>query len=80
MAPLKSTVPVSHDFELIEAYLAEIERIAEDFNLDGRVDVQDYSLVIVNWGKQCRPMDLNCDGTINVVELNRVILAWDTSE
>jgi hypothetical protein len=50
----------------------------EDINDDGRVDVTDYTLVIINWGPtRCWPVDIDCDGQVGTTDLVAVVLAWD---
>lgn len=50
----------------------------EDINEDGRVDVTDYTLVIINWGPtRCWPVDIDCDGQVGTTDLVAVVLAWD---
>ena len=51
----------------------------EDFNADGRVDIDDLLAILGDWGscpKEACPCDLNRDETVDVNDLLRVVSAW----
>ena len=56
------------------------ERIPEDVNADGNVNIQDLVLVASNLGEMGQnTADVNADGTVNVLDLTRVAGALGTA-
>ena len=58
---------------------AKILKIA-DFNHDGRVDVEDLSILLYYYGKtgpQIIPYDLNGDGKIDIIDTSILLYYWD---
>ena len=66
-------------WEITPAPVAE-ERIPEDVNADGNVNIQDLVLVAANLGETGQnTADVNGDGTVNVLDLTRVAGALGTA-
>ena len=58
----------------------ESEKIAEDVNTDGIVNIIDLTLVASNFGKTGEnPADVNGDGIVNIVDLTLVAAAFGTT-
>lgn len=54
-------------------------QLSPDFNHDGKVDGQDLSLLLSNWGSTTRPVeDINQDGTVNLTDLGILLSNWGT--
>lgn len=59
------------------------QTIAEDVNVDCRIDVQDLSLVLEQWGEvgpmTVRRADVNADGLIDAYDLAAVLGSWSAT-
>ncbi|MEK7589012.1 MAG: chitobiase/beta-hexosaminidase C-terminal domain-containing protein [Patescibacteria group bacterium] len=48
-----------------------------DINKDGKVDVLDFNVLLVNWGTPSNnDADLNGDGKVDIIDFNALIVAW----
>ncbi len=49
-----------------------------DANRDGRVDILDFNLLMINWGSTSanNPADFNGDGLVNLLDLNSLMVNW----
>ncbi|HWB19206.1 MAG TPA: M12 family metallo-peptidase, partial [Phycisphaerales bacterium] len=43
---------------------------------DGHVNIDDLTVIILNWGTHNEPADITNDGIVNIDDLTAVILAW----
>ena len=59
------------------------QTIAEDVNVDCRIDVQDLSLVLEQWGEvgpmTVRRADVNADGLVDAYDLAAVLGSWSAT-
>ncbi len=53
-----------------------------DFNSDGKIDVIDFNILIVNWGSTGAPDkttgDANGDGNVDIFDFNLLIINWQS--
>ncbi len=72
---------LSHPFDIALGISdAEPEKIAEDVNNDGIVNIQDLVLVAANFSKTGQNIaDVNSDGIVNIVDLTLVAGAFGTT-
>ena len=48
-----------------------------DINKDGKVDILDFNVLLVNWGTPSNnDADLNGDGKVDIIDFNALIVAW----
>ncbi len=47
-----------------------------DLNNDGRTDLLDFNLLMVNWGKAGSVADLNKDGKVDLLDFNLLMVNW----
>lgn len=59
--------------------VADMPKIEGDINGDGKVDLDDASLIIANWGKESDTADINGDGIVDMEDASIVIADWDVT-
>jgi hypothetical protein len=47
-----------------------------DLNGDGLVNLLDFNLLMINWGKLASVADLNGDGLVNLLDFNLLMINW----
>jgi hypothetical protein len=47
-----------------------------DFTADGKVDILDFNLLMVEWNKVKSLADFNQDGAVNIADLNELMIVW----
>lgn len=48
-----------------------------DITKDGKVDILDFNVLIVNWGgTSSTSADLNSDGRVDIIDFNMLMVAW----
>lgn len=48
-----------------------------DANSDGKIDLLDFNLLMVNWGKTgANQADLNSDGKVDILDFNQIMVNW----
>lgn len=47
-----------------------------DFSADGKIDVLDFNLLMVEWSKLKSVADFNRDGVVNIADLNELMIVW----
>lgn len=48
-----------------------------DFNNDGKVDLKDFNLLVLNWKKSKVPQDINNDGIVDLKDFNSFVFNWN---
>ena len=47
-----------------------------DFTADGKIDLLDFNLLMVEWNKAKSLADFNQDGVVNIADLNELMIIW----
>jgi len=63
-------------YTILKKYLATTNHAQADLNIDGKVNVQDLSILISKWATNSQPADINKDGIVNVQDLSILISGW----
>lgn len=50
--------------------------ISPDINVDGRVDLIDFSILLFNWGTSATIADFNQDGTVDLADFSIMLFEW----
>ncbi len=78
VAAARTTITMPEVGAAITARYASL--YAGDLSDDGRVDIVDLNMVLIDWGKSGGFVDLrsdaNGDGTVNLIDLNTVLIDW----
>jgi uncharacterized membrane protein YgcG len=53
-----------------------VSKLAGDLNGDGKINLVDFSVMLVHWGASYAPDDLNSDGTVDLPDLSILLSHW----
>jgi hypothetical protein len=78
-AALSGTTAALQNDSSPETQPAKVVKVG-DLNSDGKVDIQDLSILLTSWQNETTDGDLNSDSTVNIFDLSILLSNYDHAD